>query len=414
MKPKIHNNHFCLLSALSVIFCLFSVVPCYATPTDIEIPIQASITSKVFVCTDDNLVATYIGKSCPPEIKVFYPDGTHYKTIQLSNETSDLEYLQISDDRLYYTEYDRSVIWTSRTKTVYEYNMTTNKKSVIYSAGFYNNVEPRIVKIAAHEDYVIIYEEFGGSAIILHKLSTGTNRTIFTSNKMIHGLSIDGDRIMWGCERTDGEPGREIHVYNISSGRDYIIPESRSIKTWGYGDISEDYVVWSRTAEEPDTSCGHPSLLTAGCEILLTDLNSGDTTVVEEINTISTPYISGDQIAYLKKPELDFENTDTGLIRIYDLKKEAFTNAGSDVAGISDFDGEMLLWYRFHPASHWMTAISGNIPDVTDQKSIQDNQEALEKAQNIRSQHESPIDFPVIISALIIDIVYLVSANKRE
>lgn len=72
------------------------------------------------MCVDDNLVATYVGGSSPPAITVYNPDMTLYRSIPLTNDTMDLESLEISDGRVYYTEYDTSELWTSRTKTVYE------------------------------------------------------------------------------------------------------------------------------------------------------------------------------------------------------------------------------------------------------------------------------------------------------
>ena len=384
-------------------------MPCIAESSDIRIPIQASISAQVYICLDDNLLATYVDdNSSPPKIKVFYADSTLYRSIPLSNVTSEIESLQISDNRLYYTEYDKSITRTSRTKAVYKYDMATDEKIIIYTAGFYNNIESRITGIAADGDYVVLRENCGGDDLILHTLSTGTNQIIFRSKDMIHGLSIDGDRIMWGCERIDREPGREIHIYTISTSEDYIIPESKSIKTWGYGDISKDMVVWIQAAEEPDTSLGYPSLTTTGGDIRLTYLSTEKTNSVEIINAPSFPYISEDMIVYVKKPDIDYNNTDTGTIRTYDIRTGTFSDVGSDVAGINDFDNGLVVWHRYSPRADWLTSISGIIPTFTQI----DTQNTNDVPQSTPAQ-ESPTHPVTIISALVTGIAGYTAISRR-
>ncbi|MEA2034459.1 MAG: hypothetical protein U9N40_03055 [Euryarchaeota archaeon] len=404
-----------LSGKIALIFVLFFissviVMPCLAASMDIRIPIPSSTTGGTYVYIDNNLVATYVTDSSPPAIKVYYADGSLYKSIPLSNETSDIESLQISDNRIYYTEYDKSIIWTSRTKTVYEYNMSTDKRRPIHTSVFFNNVQPNIQKIVADGDHVVLCEEYGGDDIILHTLSTGTDQTIFRSRSMIHGFAIDGDRIMWGCERTDREPGREIHVYTISTGEDYIIPESKSIRTWGYGDISGDMIVWSKTAEEPDTSLGYPSITTVGSDIQMTDLTTGNTISLEILNTPSTPYISGNMVVFVKKPKVDYNNTNTGTIRVYDIETGEFgDDVGSDVAGMSDFDNGLVIWHRYSPRSEWLTSISGTIPTPT-----QTNTQNTTDAPQSTPAQESPVDIAVITSALIISVAgYALLRNKQ-
>ena len=195
-----------------IFFCNLTIMPCLAESSDIRIPMQVSITDQAFAVVDDNLVATYVARSGSPAIRVYNPDGTLYRSITLTNDTMDLESLGISDGRIYYTEYDTSEPWVSRTKTVYEFDLATREIRIIYTAGFINYVQQRITKIVGDGDHVVLCEECGGYDLILHTLSTGTNQIIFTSRSMIQGLAIDNGRIVWGCERTDREPGREIHV----------------------------------------------------------------------------------------------------------------------------------------------------------------------------------------------------------
>lgn len=348
-----------------LLFCSVFVIPCLAEPSDICIPMQASATAQAHMCIDDNLVATYVSGSNPSAIRVYNTDMTLYRSISLTNDTMNIESLEITDGRVYYTEYDTTKFYESRTKTVYEYDMATENRRIIYSTGFYNNIESRVTDIVGDGKHVVLREDSGGDDLILHTLSTGTNNKIFRSKDKIQGLAIDGDRIVWGCDRTDREPGREVHVYTISTGEDYIIPESMSIRTWGWSDISGDEVVWSRSAEEPDISSGYPSLVTAGGEIMLTNLSTGMTCSLETLSAPSAPYISGNTVIYVKKPKVDYDNPDNGTIRVYDIGTGIFSEIASDVAGITDFDNGLALWHRYSPRSDWLTAISGTIPAVT-------------------------------------------------
>jgi len=390
-------------------FCTLTIMPCLAESSDIRIPMQTLLTANTYVCVDDNLVATYVSGFSPPAIKVYDADGTLHKSIPLTNDTMDLESLGISDDRVFYTEYDTSELWASRTKIVYEFDMATEEKRIIYTASFINNVEPRITKIVSDGKHAILCEECGGYDLILIDLSSGNHQVIFTSRDMIHALAIDGDRIMWGCERADREPGREIHVYTISTSEDYIIPESKSIGTWGYGDISGDLVVWSKTAEEPDISLGYPSLTTAGGDIRLTDLTTGNTISLEILNAPSFPYISGDTVVYVKKPKTDYNNADTGTIRIYDIETGEFSDVASEVAGISDFDKGLILWHRYTPRSYWISSVSGTI--LTHTQSGTQIPGAI--PQNPSAQ-ESPVGPITIVSALITGIAGYALLKKNR
>ncbi|WAI02187.1 hypothetical protein [Methanogenium organophilum] len=274
----------------------------------------------------------------------------------------DLDSLEFSDGRIYYSEYDSTEPSYSRTETVYAFDLAIEEQRTIYNT---TGPQQRVTNIAADGDHVVLRGGVNDQDLILHTLSTGTNQIIFGSRDIIYGLAIDGDRIMWGCERTDGEPGREIHVYTVSTGEDDIIPESQSIRTLGYGDISGDRVVWIRTAEEPDTSLGYPSLTTAGGDIRLTNLSTGKTFSIEIINALSSPYISDDTVVYVKKPEVDYDNPNTGTIRVYDIGTSSFSDIASEVAGFTDFEGGLVIWHKSSPRSDWLTSLSGMIPAVT-------------------------------------------------
>ena len=342
--------------------CTLMVPPCTAESSDILLSQGGSMMDWCDAHIDNNLIAIYVSSSSPPAIEVYNSDGTLYHTIPLTNETTDIESLAISEGRVYYTEYDTSVAWDSRTETVYEYDLATGDKRIIYSTPPLQ----RITRIAADGDYVVLRGGVNDEELILHTISAGTDRILFSSHSWIMRPTIDGDRIVWGCERTDREPGREIHVYTISTGEDDIIEESKSIKTWGFCEISGDRVVWIRAAEEPDTSLGYPRLTTAGGDICLTNLSTGNTCSIEIIGVPDFPHISGNMVAYIKKPEVDYDNPNTGTIRTYDINTDAFSDVASEVAVISNVDNGQILWKRYSPELEvWLTALPGAVPAAT-------------------------------------------------
>lgn len=324
----------------------------------------------------------------------------------------DIESLEITEGRVYYTGYDTSELWTSRTKTVYEYDLATGEKRILYSTGFYNNIEPRVTDIAADGDHVILRENCGGDDLVLHTLSTGTNERIFRSGDMIQGLAIDGDRIVWGCDRTDGESGREIHVYTISTGEDTVIPESRSDKTFGTADISGDTVVWMKALHAPSWNNGS-YIPMKGSEIILTDLASGMTTSLETMEGYSKPFISGETVVYVNEPEVDYDNPNTGTIRVYDIGTATFSDIASEVAGITDFEGGLVLWHRYSPRVEWLTAISGTIPTTIAAKNTPGVTDISDSVVQNHSPQKNPIGLVVLVSVLIAGIVGFAILKKR-
>jgi hypothetical protein len=351
---------------LIFILCTFTIIPTLANESSgIPIPLEASVTDSVFVGVDNDLIATYGGSSNPTGITIYHPDGTLYRSISLTNDAMKLESLEISDGRIFYTEYDTSEPWYSRDETVYVFDLSNGEKRTIYTTPFGTNVQQKITRIAADGDHVILHKEGGGYSIILHTLSTKSNLVIISSHDWIHGLAIEGDHILWGCERTDKEPGREIHVYTISTAKDYIIPESKSIKTWGYGDISGDIIVWDMATNDPDTSGGYPNLINAGDTIYMTNITTGKTVSIESVNAPARPFISGNTIAYLKKPEQDYDNPENGVIRTFDIKTGSFNEFGSKIAFIQEVKRDYIIWGRYKPMSFFVSSLSGTFPMTT-------------------------------------------------
>jgi hypothetical protein len=317
--------------------------------------------------------------------------------------------MEISGGQVYYTEYDNAESSYLRNETVFEFDLSQGEKKVIYTT---DGPQQRITKIAADGDNIVLRGGSNDQILILYNRSSKTSGIIFTSFSMIHGLAIDGDRILWGCERTDKEPGREIHVYTISTAKDSIIPESKSIRTWGYGDISGGRVVWSMAAGEPDTSLGYPSLVNAGGDIRLTDLSTGKTQSIEILNTPETPFISGDSIVYLKKPEIDYNNTDTGTVRVYDISTGSFSDIASEVAGISDFDNGLVLWHKLKPMTFWVTPVSGKSPTTGSSVTTAETR-IQEPAMQNTPPPKSPVGMIVIVLAVTVGIVVYTILKKK-
>jgi glutamine cyclotransferase len=403
-----------LLSCIFLI--LFSVgiiiIPSSATSNEHLILQEGSQMDWADAHIDNNLVAVYVSSTKPPVIKVYHAEGRIVTEIPLSREVMKINALEISDGRVYYSEYNPEEPGYWRNETVYEYDLATGEKRTVYTT---NGPQQKITKIAANGDNIVLRGGSNNQILILHTRSTGTSRQIFTSNSMIHGLAIDSDRILWGCERVDGEPGREIHVYTISTGEDYIIPESKSIRTFGYGDISGDSVVWVMTAKEPDSINGVP-VTVESYDIRLMDLISGKSRSIEvsERAPMTDPHISKNIIAWVKKPEIDYNNSDTGTIRIYDIGTGTFSDLTSEVASISDFSNGMVLWQRLKPMSFWVTSISGNVPTTSSSittTAIPDPQKTY--TANTPAP-ESPAGAIIIVLAVMVGIVVHVTMKRKR
>ncbi|MCK9581066.1 MAG: hypothetical protein M0Q92_11570 [Methanoregula sp.] len=361
---------------------------------------------------DNNIIATYVSSSSPPAIKVYHTDGTFFKSVPLTSQTTDLDALEISDGRVYYTEYDKSETTYWRNETVYEFDLSTGEKRVIYVT---NGPQQRVTKIVADGDHVVMRGGVDETKLILYTRSTGSFSTIVTTHNSIHGLAIEGDRILWGGNRVDREPGREIHIYTISTGEDSIIPESKSVQTGGYGDLSGDYAVWEMRAKEPYYIKGVP-VGGESYDIRLTNLVSGKTRSIEISYTapLIVPHISGNTIVWVKKPRVDYNNTDIGTIRVYDIGTGTFSDHASEVDGISDFDKGRVVWNKFRPASFWLTTVSEeNLPGISSVTTEVKTETQSSPQQNPTSA-ESPVGPVTIVSSLMAGIAGCALLKKKR
>ena len=384
-----------VLQFLLIVTGIFAIsTPCLAASSDILITKSGSELDWADAHMDNNIVATYVSSSSPPSIKVYHADGSMYRSIPLTRDVMEIDSLEISDGRVYYAEYNPTEFGYWRNETVYEYDLGTDVKRVIYVT---EGIQQRITRIAADGDHVVLRGGSNDQHLILHTLSTGTNQIIVTSRDSIHGLAIDGDRIMWGGSRIDREAGREIHVYSISSGRDYIIPESKSARTSGYGDISGDNVVWAMGSKDPDYINGVPVLGHSGYDIRLTNLTSGKTRSIDISDTapIIDPFISGNTLAWLKAPNVDYNNSCRNVIRTYDIPTGKFTDIGSGICSLNGIDGDLLLRDQF-----WITSISGKIPVMTAPTTEPAVSPAAYPKQQDPTPAESPVETVVIILAV--------------
>ena len=402
---KRHMNRALFSLFLILILILICPTPGFGSSTDILIEKNGTVMSWTDARIDNNLVATYVSTNSPPAIRVYFTNGTFYKSIPLTNEKSGLESLEIADGRVYYAE-------SGDPETVYQYNLATSEKQVIYTT---EGPQQKVTKIVASGNHVVLRGGTDDQKLILHTLSTSFNQIIFTSRDWILDVDIDGDRIVWGCNRVDGEPGREIHVYTISTGKDYTIPESKSVKTYGYGDISGDNVVWVMSAKDPDYINGVP-VTVESYDMKLTNIVSDKTQSVEQSDTapMTVPFISGDTIAWVKKPNVDYNNSDTGTIRTYNIKTGALIDFAANVDGISDFDNDVVLWSRLKPVSFWVTPISGKIPEVTTSTLSQTTPQVPTTVQKPTTSQKSPVDPIMIISAIAAGAVGYTSLKKKH
>ena len=393
---KRQTNHVFVLSLFILVFILICPAHGSGTSTDILIEKNGTVMSWTDAHIDNNLVATYVSTDSPPAIRVYFMNETLYKSVPLSSNNVDLDSLAFSDGRIYFTEHNRDDVIYRQNETVYQYTLATGERKELFTG----SDGERITKIAASGDHVVLRGGTNERSLILHTLSIGSSQVIFTSHNWITDVNIDGDHVMWGCERVDKGRG-EIHVYTISTGSDSIIPESRSAKTLGYGDISGENVAWVMSAKDPDINDVPGGI---SYDMRLTNIVSGKTESVERSDTapVTVPFISGDTIAWVKKPNVDYNNyySDTGIIRTYNITTGTFGDIAANVSAISDFDNGVVLWSRLDPVSFWVTPLSGKIPEGA----IATSAPAAGFATTIVPQHaasqKSPVDPGLIIAVL--------------
>ncbi|MFA5331998.1 MAG: hypothetical protein WC342_06435 [Methanoregula sp.] len=410
MKQTVNVLIVCSLLVLALSIAIIQT-PVSAASTDVKIPTSGSVMYPGFVVTDGHLIATAASGST--EVKVYYIDGSFYKSVAITNDQRQFDALELSDGSLYFSLYDPAEPGYFRNETVYDYNLATGEKQLIYVT---DGPQQQVTKIVADGDHVVMRGGVNSRKLIIYTKSTGSVTTLFTSRDMIHGLAIDGDRIMWGCERVDKEAGREIHVYTISTGTDYIIPESKSENTYGYGDISGDNVVWAMRAKDPDYINGVP-VGGVSYDMRLTNLVSGRTQSVDRSDTapLTVPFISGGTIAYLKQPSLDYDNYDTGVIRTYNIRTGSFNEFGSKIAFITDVKGDLLIWGRYKPMSFFATSLNGTLPIVTPLTPVQSTTQIPGTGQPVTTTPPgSPVDPIMIVSALATGVAgYAVMKRRR-
>ena len=395
MKRQI--NHVFVLSFCILVLVLICPALGSGTSTDILIEKSGTVMSWTDAHLDNNLVATYVSTDSPPAIRVYFMNETLYKSVPLSGNNVDLESLAFSDGRIYFTEHNRDDIIYQKNETVYQYTLATGERRGLYT-GFDGE---RITKIAASGDHVVLRGGSGERSLILYTLPAGSRQVIFTSRNWITDVNVDGDHIMWGCERVDKGPGREIHVYTISTGSDYVIPESRSAKTSGYGDISGENVAWVMSAKDPES---HDVPGGISYDMKLTNIVSGKTESIERSDTaaLTLPFISGNTIAWVKQPNVDYNNyySDSGTIRTYNITTGTFGDFAANVSAISDFDHGVVLWSRLDPVSFWVTPLSGKIPEGAIAPPVSTAGGVFTTAPQPAPSQKSPVDPGLAVAVL--------------
>jgi len=396
-----------------LIACMVIIIPCEAASSDIRISQQVPETIAGRISTDGTFVI-FQSDTLGPEISVYTADGILFEKIPLSTDTSKLESLELSEGRVFYSEYETSEPWYSRNQTVYTYTLSTKEKQRLFTIPFVPNVQQTITRIVADGENIVLQNEGGGSRLILHTYSTKTDQIIFTSHDWIYDLAIDGDRIVWGCERTDKEPGREIHIYTISQGTDYIIPESKSDKTYGTVDISGNRVTWTMALHSPYWEVEGKYHGMRGSDVRITDLDTGITKSVEKNEGYSKSFISGNNVVYMKRPPNDSNELVPATIRCYNILTETARDLKNNVLNIDDFKGDLVIWDGDPRLSFFVTSLSGNVPVATSSASAPSVSEIPDTTPQNTTVPESPVDPMVIASALTAGVTGYLVFNKMR
>jgi hypothetical protein len=414
---KLYLNPLLSCICFIIFFCCIIIIPSSATSDEHLILQEGSHINWFDAHIDNNLIATYVKSSSPNEIKIYNRDGVLMAKIRLSNESSDIESLDINNGLVYYAERDTAIIPTQRLETVFEYNLNTGDKRPIYTTTAFNE---HVTRIVADRENIVMRGGDDMNKIILHTLPEGKTKNVISSRYYITDLAIDGDHIVWGSDRTDGNPGREIHVYSVSTGIDSVIPDSVSIKTTGTCEISDDHVVWGTAADEMKYINGVPVWgPSSGGIIRLTDLSTGITMSLEKFDSYPEPFITGDYVFYNKLPapneDNDYDEPDLGVIRAYNIKTQKYFDLASGVGTIRDVDNGQVVWSKFRPVSFWLTHVPGydssGVSSIITRNGTK-NQSSLQ--QNPSPAPESPVDHVIIISALTVGVAGCALQKKRE
>ena len=396
---------------ITILFaCIVIIVPCQAASPDIQISQQVPETIAGYISTDGTFIL-FQSEKMGPEILVYTAEGILSEKIPLSTETSKLDALAISGGRIYYSEYRSSEPAYWRNETVYEFSLTTGKKRTIYAT---TAPQQRITRIASDGDHVVLRTGSNEQFIILHTLSNNSNRLIFTSRDSIHDLDISGDHIVWGCERGDREPGREIHVYTISTGTDYIIPESKSDKTYGTVDISGNRVTWTMALHAPYWEEDGKYHGMRGSDIRIIDLDTNITQSVEKNEGYSKSFISGKNVVYMKRPASDSNEIVPATIRYYNVLTGTASDLKNHVLNIDDFKGDLVIWDGEPRLSFFATTLNGTLPTDVSSEITQSTTPIPSVVPQKSSTPDSPVDPVVIVSALMCGVAGYALLKKSE
>ncbi len=357
-----------ILLSLLIVFFIPAITPSIsaAVSEDILILQEGSQRDLFSARIGGDYIATYVKTSSPNEIKIFSLKGEMIKTVQLSNKSSVATAIDIHDNHLYYVEQDKDIPRIERLDTLYQYNIISEERQIIYTAPQYYE---HIKRITA-EERIIVFELEGTqtSQLLVHNLITGETHAIYTKS-MVNDIATDGEYVIWGCGQPGNEILTEIHVYSISTGNTFIIPESRSELSYGSVDISGNYVTWFKALESPLWENGMLIHGRKGMEIMLTDLISGETVSLGTSRGYSRPFISGDNVLFLERPAPNEDGGyedgwDNGKIIIYNIKTGKYSGLGSDVGSIQDIEGNAIIWSRYNPVSFWVTTFSEETENI--------------------------------------------------
>ncbi len=329
---------------LTIAFLLsLAAAPCTAGSGDVFIAPAGSISEISLAAFDGEYVA--VARHTQQAIDVFTIGGEPFISIPLAGNTSHATTLAVSGG---------SVYWYETNGDLYRYDIATGTQSLLYRID--DAWGSRIVRIVADCDHLAWNEGQNGGTLKVHTLSTG-NTDVILSSDQIYSLAIDGDRVLYGCKRTDGGAGREIHVHSIGAKEDSVIPESRSEGTWGYGDISGDLAVWTRTNPEDE-----PFSVLSGADVMLTDPASASTVPVYHLDTIADACISDGTIVWVERES----NADmNGTLCAYDIDTGVSRPLITGVYGLYDIREGYVLWLSKTPYAYQVTRIAPDAPAAT-------------------------------------------------
>ena len=393
---KRQTNHVFVLSLFILVFILICPAHGSGTSTDILIEKNGTVMSWTDAHIDNNLVATYVSTDSPPAIRVYFMNETLYKSVPLSSNNVDLDSLAFSDGRIYFTEHNRDDV-------IYRQNETVCTGPPL-QPGRERNCIPALTANVLRRSPPAGIMSCCAEVLLSGALSCIRSRSVPAKSfshpttgllmSILMAIMSCGDVSGW----TRGPGGRSMCT---RSPRDQILLSRRADRQRpsGIGDISGENVAWVMSAKDRNIN-DVPGGISYDME--LTNIVSGKTESVERSDTapVTVPFISGDTIVWVKKPNVDYNNyySDTGIIRTYNITTGTFGDIAANVSAISDFDNGVVLWSRLDSVSFWVTPLSGKIPEGA----IATSAPAAGFATTIVPQHaasqKSPVDPGLIIA----------------